>query len=537
MDFAELYKRSIVVQGVVSAVGILILGSVVTVIYSCWISPVLAHQKLKKNGFKGPPPCFPLGNISDMRKKVAHKKSKVLPSDNHHQSLEITHDIHPIVFPYFSRWSRLYGKVFIYWLGTEPFVYVSDPEFVKQMSSGVMGKSWGKPRVFKDDRKPMFGNHGLLMVEGQDWVHHRHIITPALSPSNLKAMANAMVDSATIMLDQWSNMLDSNNNKHEIDVENNITKMTAEIIARTSFGSNIVNDDNGRKVFEKLRAMQLALFKSTRLVGVPFSKFIYQNQTQEAKKLGQEIDEILVSIIQSRKESIGNNNDHGKDLLGIMLHDNSKNKKLSVEELVDECKTLFFSGHETTALALTWTLFLLALHPEWQNHLREEIKQVIGEGELLLNDLTNIRKLKKMGWLMNEVLRLYSAAPNVQRQAREDIQVGELIIPSGTNIWVDLVGMNHDSDLWGNDVNEFKPERFKDDTLHGGCKHKMGYLPFGFGGRMCIGRNLTIMEYKIVLILLLTRFTFTLSPSYIHSPAIMLSLRPTNGLPLIVQHV
>ncbi|RZC85005.1 hypothetical protein C5167_047787 [Papaver somniferum] len=520
MDFAELYKRSIVVQGVVSAVGILILGSVVTVIYSCWISPVLAHQKLKKNGFKGPPPCFPLGNISDMRKKVAHKKSKVLPSDNHHQSLEITHDIHPIVFPYFSRWSRLYGKVFIYWLGTEPFVYVSDPEFVKQMSSGVMGKSWGKPRVFKDDRKPMFGNHGLLMVEGQDW-----------------AMANAMVDSATIMLDQWSNMLDSNNNKHEIDVENNITKMTAEIIARTSFGSNIVNDDNGRKVFEKLRAMQLALFKSTRLVGVPFSKFIYQNQTQEAKKLGQEIDEILVSIIQSRKESIGNNNDHGKDLLGIMLHDNSKNKKLSVEELVDECKTLFFSGHETTALALTWTLFLLALHPEWQNHLREEIKQVIGEGELLLNDLTNIRKLKKMGWLMNEVLRLYSAAPNVQRQAREDIQVGELIIPSGTNIWVDLVGMNHDSDLWGNDVNEFKPERFKDDTLHGGCKHKMGYLPFGFGGRMCIGRNLTIMEYKIVLILLLTRFTFTLSPSYIHSPAIMLSLRPTNGLPLIVQHV
>ncbi|RZC85008.1 hypothetical protein C5167_047788 [Papaver somniferum] len=227
----------------------------------------------------------------------------------------------------------------------------------------------------------------------------------------------------------------------------------------------------------------------------------------------------------------------GKDLLGIMLHDNSKNKKLSVEELVDECKTLFFSGHETTALALTWTLFLLALHPEWQNHLREEIKQVIGEGELLLNDLTNIRKLKKMGWVMNEVLRLYSAAPNVQRQAREDIQVGELIIPSGTNIWVDLVGMNHDSDLWGNDVNEFKPERFKDDTLHGGCKHKMGYLPFGFGGRMCIGRNLTIMEYKIVLILLLTRFTFTLSPSYIHSPAIMLSLRPTNGLPLIVQHV
>ncbi|KAI3975192.1 hypothetical protein MKX01_020593 [Papaver californicum] len=534
MDFVD----SILVQGVVSAVSILILWSVV--IYSCWISPVLVHRKLKRNGFKGPPPSFPLGNIPEMRKKIDRNKKIIMlrASDDHDQSLDITHDIHSIVFPYFSRWSRLYGKVFIYWLGTEPFVYVSDPEFIKQMSSGIAGKSWGKPRVFKDDRKPMFGNHGLLMVEGQDWVHHRHIITPAFSPSNLKAMANGMVDSATIMLDRWSNILDSNNNKYEIDVENDITKMTAEIIAKTSFGNNIVNDENGRNVFEKLRAMQVALFKSTRLAGVPFSKFMYQKQTREAKKLGQEIDEILVSIIRSRKESIGNNNnDHGQDFLGIMLQDDSENKKLSVEELVDECKTLFFSGHETTALALTWTLFLLALHPQWQNHLREEIKKVTAEGQMLLNDLTNITKLKKMGWVMNEVLRLYSAAPNVQRQVREDIQVGDRIIPKGTNIWVDLVGMNHDSDLWGDDVNEFKPERFEDDTIHGGCNHKMGYLPFGFGGRMCIGRNLTIMEYKIVLTLLLTRFSFTLSPSYNHSPVIMLSLRPTNGLPLIVQHV
>ncbi|KAI3996113.1 hypothetical protein MKX01_018182 [Papaver californicum] len=528
MDFAD----SILVQGMLSAVSILILWSVVIVIHSCWISPILAHRKLKRNGFNGPPPSFPLGNIPEIRKMVRDKKIIPLVSDdNHLQSFEITHDIHSIVFPYFSQWSRLYG--------TEPFVYVSDPQFIKQMSSGVMGKSWGKPRVFKDDRKPMFGNHGLLMVEGQDWVHHRYIITPAFSPSNLKAMANVMVDSATTMLDHWSNILDSNNNKHEIDVEKDITKTTAEIIAKTSFGNNIVNDENGRNVFEKLRAMQLALFNSTRLVGVPFSKFIYQKQTREARKLGQEIDEILVSIIRSRKESIGNNNnnDHGQDFLGIMLQDDSKSKKLSVEELVDECKTLFFSGHETTALALTWTLFLLALHPKWQYHLREEIKQVTGEGQLLLDDLTNISKLKKMGWVMNEVLRLYSAAPNVQRQAREDIQVGDLIIPNGTNIWVDLVGMNHDPDLWGNVVNEFKPERFKDDTLHGGCNHKMGYLPFGFGGRMCIGRNLTIMEYKIVLTLLLTRFSFTLSPSYNHSPAIMLSLRPTNGLPLIVQRV
>lgn len=140
----------------------------------------------------------------------------------------------------------------------------------------------------------------------------------------------------------------------------------------------------------------------------------------------------------------------------------------------------------------------------------------------------------QMGWVLNEVIRLYPSAPNVQRQARGDIQVGETTIPNGTNMWIDVVAMHHDPALWGEDVNEFKPQRFKDD-IFGGCKHKMGYLPFGFGGRMCVGRNLTFMEYKIFLTLILSRFSFTLSPNYRHSPAIMLSLRPTQGLPLILQ--
>jgi cytochrome P450 len=141
----------------------------------------------------------------------------------------------------------------------------------------------------------------------------------------------------------------------------------------------------------------------------------------------------------------------------------------------------------------------------------------------------------QMGWVMKEVFRLYPSAPNANRQAKADIQVSEdLTIPSGTNIWIDIVGMHHDPLLWGEDVNEFKPERFKDDT-HGGCKHKMGYLPFGFGGRMCIGRNLSFLEYKIVLTLILSRFSFTISPTYCHAPSTLLSMRPSYGLPIVLQ--
>lgn len=208
---------------------------------------------------------------------------------------------------------------------------------------------------------------------------------------------------------------------------------------------------------------------------------------------------------------------------------------------MDECKTFFFGGHETTALALSWTLLMLAAHPDWQDALREEVERELGnkddQGQKL--DAAALGRLTKMGWVMSEVLRLYPPSPNVQRQALEDVQVAEgkgaaaaVVIPRGTNMWVDVVAMHHDVDLWGDDAHEFRPERFARDPVQGGCRHRMGFLPFGFGGRICVGRNLTAMEYRVVLAMLLRRFRVSVAPEYRHAPKIMLSLRPSNGIQL-----
>ncbi|KAJ1391042.1 Cytochrome P450 [Sesbania bispinosa] len=483
--------------------------------FSWWVIPIQTHKKLKRCGFGGPTPSFPLGNIKEMIKRENIIKFSVVSSN-------LWHDIHSYVFPYFSSWQKSHGKVFVYWLGTEPFLYIGEAEFLKKMSTEVMAKTWGKPSVFRNDRDPMFGS-GLVMVEGNDWVRHRHIVAPAFNPINLKVMASRMVESTNQMIGRWTTLINKGN--PEIDVEREIIATAGEIIAKTSFG---MEDENAREVFDKLRALQMTLFKTNRYVGVPFGKYFNVKKTLEAKKLGKEIDQLLSSIIEERKKSPKNNSQ--QDLLGLLLKDNS-GKTLTTREVIDECKTFFFGGHETTALAITWTLLLLAMHQDWQSQLRDEIKEVVGDNEL---DITMLAGLKKMKCVMNEVLRLYPPAPNVQRQAREDIQVDDFTVPNGTNLWIDVVAMHHDPELWGNDVNEFKPERFMDD-VNGGCNHKMGYLPFGFGGRMCVGRNLTFMEYKIVLTLLLSRFSFKVSPGYHHSPSIMLSLRPTHGLPLIVQ--
>ncbi|KAK8944823.1 Cytochrome P450 714C2 [Platanthera zijinensis] len=513
------------------------LGLLGRIIFLFWFWPAVARRRLLRGGFSGPRPSFPRGNLTEMycnRKVVVEG-----PLINARGAVDvISHDIHSAVFPYFATWTKIFGKVFVYWVGTEPFVYIAEPEFLKQVTtSGGMEKKWGKPNVFKHDRMPMFGN-GLLMVEGDDWTHHRHIVARAFSTTNLNAMIGMMVESTAEMLDDWSSrMAAAEAGGREIDVEKDIIRNAAEIIAKTSFG---IIQENGKKVFEKLQHMQTMLFKSDRLVGVPFSKILSPRQSYEAWKLGKEIDGLLLDIIRSRKENPGSAPAGGgdqKDLLGFLLEGmdggEGGRRKLTSRELVEECKTFFFGGHETTALALTWTLLLLALYPQWQKALREEIMEVSAGQPLTPHMLS---KLTKMGWVWNEVLRLYSPAPNVQRQAREEVVIGEVVIPKGTNMWVDVVGMHHDRALWGDDVNEFKPERFKD-HINGGCKHRMGFIPFGFGGRICIGRNLTILEYKVVLSLILRKFVLSVSPAYIHSPKIMLTLRPSQGVPLMLHHL
>ncbi|WOL13315.1 cytokinin hydroxylase [Canna indica] len=201
-----------------------------------------------------------------------------------------------------------------------------------------------------------------------------------------------------------------------------------------------------------------------------------------------------------------------------------------MQELVDECKTFYFGGHETTAVALSWTLFLLAMYPRWQSAVREEVMEASNGCSL---DLDMLSKLTKMEWVWNEVTRLYPPSPNLQRQAREYIHMGGMVIAKGTNMWVDLVGMHHDPELWGDHVNEFRPERFEHD-IHGGCKCRMGFASFEIGGRICIGRNMSSLEYKILLSLILTKFNVSISPSYKHSPEVMLILRPSNGVHLIL---
>ncbi|PRQ42641.1 putative cytochrome P450 [Rosa chinensis] len=138
--------------------------------------------------------------------------------------------------------------------------------------------------------------------------------------------------------------------------------------------------------------------------------------------------------------------------------------------------------------------------------------------------------------VIQESLRLYPPATITAKHALADIKLGELDVPGGTNIWIFAHRLHRDPENWGPDANEFKPERFANGVSKS-CKYTQAYVPFGFGPRICIGQNFVMTQMKIILSLILSKFSFSISPNYHHSPVSPMLLLPEHGIRLLVSPV
>jgi cytochrome P450 family 714 subfamily A1 len=135
-----------------------------------------------------------------------------------------------------------------------------------------------------------------------------------------------------------------------------------------------------------------------------------------------------------------------------------------------------------------------------------------------------------------EAMRIYGPAVTNSRETFAEMKIGNLVLPKGLYIWMFVPLLHRDTDNWGPDATEFKPERFAN-GLSGACKYPQAYLPFGYGSRHCLGQNFTLTEIKIVLGLLVYNFEFKLSPNYVHCPVSNLLLVPKYGVKLLVSKV
>lgn len=488
--------------------------------------PLRIQKALAAQGIRGPPYRPFVGNLQEFSKLTKAARASPMPC--------ISHDITPRIIPHYTAWSAQYGKLLVYWLGTKARIFVPDPELCKELLTKKFGQ-FRKPQL-RVELADLLAN-GLVALEGEKWAQHRRIVSPAFFLDKLKAMVPTIVDLSNGMMDKWQSQLQGGN-CNEIEAFEEFKTLTADIIAHTAFGSSYAE---GKQVF-KLQYEQEALFaKLGASIYIPGSRFIPTPTNRYRWRLNSEIKTILEEIIQKRlvaSSSECRKDMYGNDLLGLMLsayrdelQGNQTNKKMSLQEIIDECKTFFFAGHETTSSLLTWTVMLLAINSEWQEQAREEVLRLLGTRHA---DADSLGHFKIIGMILHEALRLYPPATAVLREARKDTMLGNISIPGGVAFFVPILPLHVDPRFWGPDALEFKPQRFVDGVLSA-CKNPLAYLPFGNGPRICVGQNFAIMEAKIVLCTILQRFRFCLSPGYTHAPTTVLTLRPEHGMQILLE--
>lgn len=489
-----------------------------------WLRPERLRQKLRSQGVKGPKPSFLFGNIPEMK-----RIQKLATSDREQESGRSTDrfssNFVATLFPYLIHWSRVYGSIYFYATGSIQVLHVTDSDMVKALAN-YKALDLGKPSFLQKERGALLGM-GILTANGELWVHQRKVIAPEFFMDKVKGMVNLMMDAAVSMLNSWEDKVVSQGGRAEIVVDEFLRSFSADVISRTSFGSSFAE---GKEIFYKIRQLQKAMAKHSMLIGIPGSRYLPTKSNREIWNLGSSIRTLILNI--AKKHENDSATSPNKFLLQSII-EGSKAASFSSctpeDFIVDNCKNIYFAGHETTSSTAAWCLMLLASHPEWQFRARVEVLEVC-HGEPL--DFDMLRKLKTLTMVIQETLRLYPPASFVTREALNDMNLGGIDIPKGTNIRVPIALAHRDPSVWGTDCDRFDPERFAGGIARA-CKPHHMYIPFGVGPRTCAGQNLAMVELKVVLSLVLSRFEFELSPNYVHRPAFRLTVEPGDGVPLI----
>jgi cytochrome P450 len=491
--------------------------------YSCdvlWLKPKRLRSRLQKQGISGPPPAFLFGNAKDIKKI----KSKQTNAPREEQ--DITHNCSSVLYPYFEQWKKEYGPIFTFSLGNIQLLYMSHPDVVKEISL-CTSLNFGKPSYQYKEVLPLLG-HGILTSNGANWVRQRKIIGPELYMDKVKGMMNLMVESSVTLVNSWNSMIESEGGVADIKIDQSMRSFSGDVISRACFGSNY---SKGEEIFLKIRGLEQAISKKGLPAGIPGVSYLPTKSNREIWKLQKEVRSLILKVVKERKEATSE-----KDLLQMILEgavSSNLGQAATDRFIVDNCKNIYLAGYETTAVSGSWTLMLLALNPEWQERVRAEVSEVCG-GQL--PDAEMVRKMKILTMVIHESLRLYPPVAIMSREAMEDMKFGDILVPKGVNVWTLMVFLHQDPEIWGPDAHKFNPERFANGVT-GACKLPYMYMPFGVGNRTCLGQNFAIAELKILLAIVVSNFSFSLSPKYRHSPAVKLVIEPEHGVNLVIKKV
>ena len=354
----------------------------------------------------------------------------------------------------------------------------------------------------------LLGN-GLLTSVGEEWKQNRKLIQPAFHKKKLDEFINIIIERTEKAIAQLGKNLPIEN----FDIAPFFNELALDIISTCMFGTQVEKD--AKRISEIIMELNHLAIKR---LNKPITTYLFNNNNDI--KLIEELDIYIYDIIKLRRNSL----DKKDDLLQMLLDakDEETGHGMDDKQIRDEVMTIFVAGHETTACALTWAIYAIGKDKTIMKKLKDEATNF--NQEINFDTLFSLTYFRMC---IDETLRMYPPAWSMGRRNYKAETFGPYTIAADTNILIPIYYMHHHKEYWEN-PEEFNPERF-----HPSIKNNINrfvYLPFGGGGRMCIGNNFAIMEMMLVLYLFISKFEIEISPNFIAELDPLITLHTKNGV-------
>jgi cytochrome P450 len=409
---------------------------------------------------------------------------------------------------FLSRCAREYGDIVQLRFMGQTFYLLSHPDLIEYVLV-ENNRNFTKTRILKRNRRLL--GEGLLTSEGESWRRQRRLAQPAFHRKRIAAYGEVMAAFAARSLEAWWD-------GQTIDVHEEMTRLTLEIVATCLFGADVAAETK-----DVGRAMKVALedFSSQRrLIRIP--KSIPTPHNLRFERAARRLDAIVHAIIKERRKS--REEDRGDLLSMLMLAEDESGERMTDKQIRDEVMTLFLAGHETTANTLAWTFWLLSSCAAAEAKLAEELERVLGSRTPIVADLPNLPYVERV---VKESMRLYPPAWVMGREALWECEVGGYRMPAGTTALMSQWVVHRDP-RYHRDPQLFDPDRWTAEYEDG--LPRFAYFPFGGGPRQCIGAGFAMTEARLVLATVAQRFRMELVPGQKVEPYASITLRPKEGI-------
>jgi cytochrome P450 len=402
--------------------------------------------------------------------------------------------------------------------GRRMFV-INDPAAIKHVLLDNVA-NYEKTEIVRRVLEPGLGK-GLITLEGETWRRHRRTMAPAFDHRSIASFTPLMTGAAQELMKDWSKLGAGASS----DVAEDMMEVTLKIISRTMFSSD--SDDIMRIMGGAAGRYQAEIRPNILdLLGLPLW-IAAIGRKKAADRVFNEFDTLIDRLIETRARDPGNG---PKDLLArlIAARDEQTGGGMNAQEVRDHVITIFMAGHETTAMAMTWTWYLLSQHPAVEAKLHAELNAVLGGRAPNHEDLA---KLTYTRMVIEETMRIYPTVPAMEREALADDTLLGRHVPKGSTVMIIPWVLHRHLKHWPN-PGRFDPERFS--AEQSAARSRFTYLPFGGGRRICIGAAFSIAEATILLATLAQRFQLRLVPGHPVEPQGLITLRARHGMKMLI---